>query len=97
MFRFAGYDNPAQRTMIDKIMLDILKWIVYNLNIKRLCTIKNETIYTHSFLMTKRKEGKRWAFMIILWSGRTGQCSRCPLMRESGESGGDGNNAPQNR
>ena len=46
--------------------------------------------------MTKRKEGKRWAFMIILWSGRTGQCSRCPLMRESGESGGDGNNAPQN-
>ena len=28
---------------------------------------------------------------------RTGQCSRCPLMRESGESGGDGNNAPQNR
>lgn len=28
--------------------------------------------------MTKRKEGKRWAFMIILWSGRTGQRSRCP-------------------
>lgn len=27
----------------------------------------------------------------------TGQCSRCPLMRKSGESGGDGNNAPQNR
>lgn len=44
MFRFAGYDNPAQRTMIDKIMLDILKWIVCNLNIKRLRTIKNETI-----------------------------------------------------
>ena len=44
MFRFAGYDNTAQRTMIDKIMLDILKWIVYNLNIKRLSTIKNETI-----------------------------------------------------
>lgn len=44
MFHFAGYDNPAQRTMIDKIMLDILKWIVYNLNIKRLHAIKNETI-----------------------------------------------------
>ena len=44
MFHFAGYDNPAQRTMIDKIMLDILKWIVYNLNTKRLYTIKNETI-----------------------------------------------------
>ena len=27
-----------------KKMLDILKWIVYNLNTKRLYTIKNETI-----------------------------------------------------
>lgn len=44
MFRFAGYDNPAQRMMIYKKMLDILKWIVYNLNTKRLYTIKNETI-----------------------------------------------------
>ena len=30
--------------VLRKIMLDILKWIVYNLNIKRLRTIKNETI-----------------------------------------------------
>lgn len=44
MFRFAGYDNPVQRTMIYEKMLDILKWIVYNLNIKRLHTIKNEAI-----------------------------------------------------
>lgn len=30
--------------MIYEKMLDILKWIVYNLNIKRLRTIKNEAI-----------------------------------------------------